>query len=41
MSIAAYKALWQLLRNPFFWEKTDHGVSRLDVPALRQTEVVR
>jgi cellulose synthase/poly-beta-1,6-N-acetylglucosamine synthase-like glycosyltransferase len=40
MSIAAYKALWQLLRNPFFWEKTEHGVSRLSVPALRQTEVV-
>ncbi len=28
MSLAAYKALWQLLRNPFFWEKTEHGVSR-------------
>ena len=26
MSIAAYKALWQLLRNPFYWEKTQHGV---------------
>jgi glycosyltransferase XagB len=40
MSIAAYKALWQLLRNPFFWEKTEHGVSRLSVPALRQTKAV-
>jgi cellulose synthase/poly-beta-1,6-N-acetylglucosamine synthase-like glycosyltransferase len=28
ISIAAYKALWQLLRNPFFWEKTQHGLSR-------------
>ena len=28
ISIAAYKALWQLLRAPFFWEKTQHGVSR-------------
>jgi cellulose synthase/poly-beta-1,6-N-acetylglucosamine synthase-like glycosyltransferase len=28
ISIAAYKALWQLLRNPFYWEKTQHGVSR-------------
>ena len=27
MSFAAYKALWQLARNPFFWEKTQHGVS--------------
>ena len=28
MSIAAYRALWQLLRNPFYWEKTQHGHSR-------------
>ena len=28
ISIAAYKALWQLLRNPFYWEKTQHGLSR-------------
>jgi cellulose synthase/poly-beta-1,6-N-acetylglucosamine synthase-like glycosyltransferase len=27
MSIAAYKALWQLVRNPFYWEKTQHGLS--------------
>jgi glycosyltransferase XagB len=26
--VAAYRALWQLLRNPFFWEKTQHGLSR-------------
>ena len=25
MSVAAYRALWQLLRNPFYWEKTQHG----------------
>jgi len=30
MSIAAYKALYQLLRDPFFWEKTHHGVSQYD-----------
>ena len=29
MSIAAYKALWQLLRNPFYWEKTQHGTSSI------------
>jgi cellulose synthase/poly-beta-1,6-N-acetylglucosamine synthase-like glycosyltransferase len=40
MSVAAYRALWQLLRNPFFWEKTHHGVSRLGVPAANQTEAV-
>ena len=22
ISIAAYRALWQLLRDPFYWEKT-------------------
>jgi cellulose synthase/poly-beta-1,6-N-acetylglucosamine synthase-like glycosyltransferase len=28
ISVAAYKGLWQLLRNPFYWEKTQHGVSK-------------
>jgi cellulose synthase/poly-beta-1,6-N-acetylglucosamine synthase-like glycosyltransferase len=28
ISVAAYKALWQLVRNPFYWEKTRHGVSK-------------
>lgn len=28
MSIAAYKGLWQLIHNPFYWEKTQHGISR-------------
>jgi cellulose synthase/poly-beta-1,6-N-acetylglucosamine synthase-like glycosyltransferase len=31
MSIAAYRALWQLVRDPFYWEKTQHGVSRHEV----------
>ncbi len=26
-SIAAYKALWQLIVKPFYWEKTEHGLS--------------
>lgn len=26
-SVAAYKALWQLVHKPFFWEKTTHGLS--------------
>jgi cellulose synthase/poly-beta-1,6-N-acetylglucosamine synthase-like glycosyltransferase len=34
ISIAAYRALWQLLRNPFFWEKTEHGLSRHVAPVL-------
>jgi cellulose synthase/poly-beta-1,6-N-acetylglucosamine synthase-like glycosyltransferase len=31
-SIAAYKALGQLFTKPFFWEKTLHGLSRVDTP---------
>ncbi len=27
-SLAAYKGLWQLVRNPFYWEKTTHGISK-------------
>jgi cellulose synthase/poly-beta-1,6-N-acetylglucosamine synthase-like glycosyltransferase len=27
MSVAAYRALWQLVCDPHFWEKTPHGVS--------------
>ncbi len=27
MSVAAYKALWQLIHNPFYWEKTLHGIT--------------
>lgn len=28
MSVAAYKALFQLFRNPFYWEKTNHGLTQ-------------
>jgi hypothetical protein len=28
ISVAAYKAMWQLVRAPFFWEKTEHGMAR-------------
>ena len=34
MSIAAYKALFQLLKHPFYWEKTMHG---LDLPEKQNT----
>ena len=27
-TVAAYKALYELLRRPFFWDKTDHGHSQ-------------
>ncbi|HEX8805956.1 MAG TPA: glycosyltransferase [Candidatus Aquilonibacter sp.] len=30
-SIAAYKALGQLFTKPFFWEKTQHGITRVKV----------
>jgi glycosyltransferase XagB len=26
-SIASYKALWQLITRPHYWEKTEHGIS--------------
>ena len=24
LSFASYRAVWQLLRSPYLWEKTDH-----------------
>ena len=38
LSIATYRGLWQLLRNPFYWEKTHHGVSKHVVRELAQTQ---
>ncbi len=29
ISLAAYRALFQLIDRPFYWEKTEHGVSRM------------
>jgi cellulose synthase/poly-beta-1,6-N-acetylglucosamine synthase-like glycosyltransferase len=29
-SVASYKALWQLLIKPHFWEKTQHGLAKED-----------
>jgi cellulose synthase/poly-beta-1,6-N-acetylglucosamine synthase-like glycosyltransferase len=34
ISLAAYKALWQLKLNPFYWEKTSHGTTRKRGPHL-------
>ncbi len=28
MSVAAYKAAWQLITRPFYWEKTNHGLAK-------------
>jgi glycosyltransferase XagB len=33
-SIAAYKAFWQLLVNPHYWEKTEHGTSSVTQQTL-------
>ena len=33
-SIAAYMALWQLFRRPFYWEKTTHGLTRVAAAML-------
>src|SRR5258707_11400763 len=30
LSIAAWRALWQLWRDPYRWEKTEHGLTRSD-----------
>lgn len=34
-TVAAYKALWELVRAPFFWDKTQHGVSTQTDPMPR------
>ncbi len=31
-SIAAYKGLYQLIVKPFYWEKTNHGLSKVNNP---------
>ncbi len=39
LSIAAYRALWQLVRDPFYWEKTQHGGSRHVAQEKRQAKL--
>jgi glycosyltransferase XagB len=29
VSIASWRGLIQLIRNPFYWDKTTHGLSKL------------
>ena len=38
MSLAAWQALWLLIRDPFTWEKTNHGVSRARTMVPRASE---
>jgi cellulose synthase/poly-beta-1,6-N-acetylglucosamine synthase-like glycosyltransferase len=35
LSIAAWRALWQLWRDPYRWEKTEHGLSQDRASATR------
>ena len=37
-SIAAYKAFWQLIFNPHYWEKTEHGTSAVTQKTLESVK---
>lgn len=37
-SIAAYKAFWQLIFNPHYWEKTEHGTSSVTQKTLDEVK---
>lgn len=37
-TLAAYKALWELVRVPFYWDKTQHGVTRQTDPSPRRPD---
>lgn len=39
MSWAAYRALWQLVHDPFYWEKTQHGLTRMNQGEQRSGEI--
>ena len=39
MTIASYKALGQLVFNPFYWEKTQHGLSKHTASELAKADV--
>lgn len=44
LSIAAWKGAWQLITKPFYWEKTQHGLSKhtaAEVADAMQPEPVR
>jgi len=41
MSVAAWKALWQLVAKPFYWEKTQHGLSRHVAAELARVRAAR
>src|SRR6185312_5474660 len=41
LSIAAWRALWQLWRDPYHWEKTEHGLTQDRPSAASQASPVR
>ncbi|MBN8835808.1 MAG: glycosyltransferase [Sphingobacteriia bacterium] len=40
-SIAAYKGLWQLITKPFYWEKTNHGLTKLTSTGVKHHDTVQ
>lgn len=40
-SVAAYKALFQLIFKPFYWEKTNHGITKFDFVAFNQSSHIQ
>ena len=38
MSVAAAKGMYQLVRNPSYWEKTFHGLSAKPAEIAEQAE---
>ncbi len=41
LSLAAWRALFQLVHDPYRWEKTEHGVARTSRLAKRKASVAR
>jgi glycosyltransferase XagB len=40
MSLAAWLALWDFCVRPFYWHKTQHGLSKLDAKTRRAQDSV-
>ena len=40
LSLAAWRAVWQLWRDPYRWEKTEHGLGRSETPQMAAPTIV-
>ncbi|MBG1233960.1 glycosyltransferase [Aestuariivirga litoralis] len=40
-SVAGWMALWQLIRNPYHWNKTRHGLSRMAPMQMSRVPLIR